>query len=252
MDRDSLAHVRRRAVHAIKMMGAAPRAAFRRMPMSRLSPLFAMLCLPGLAVGQGESASEQLDRLEARLLGARRVHIEAKVQASGALQASFEGVTDLQDRNRARFSYTGSLAGKPAVVSLESNGRTLDLRNGAQSRNEPTGAESNRALLLGFTRMGLLHNLARCVQLAGPDHAGGGVTPWITLDSFRPTTFAQDGELFGAPSLGFDLLVSEKPAATVQLWLDPATGLPRRREQVVRFPQGEMKVVETYTQIVVE
>ena len=121
----------------------------------------------------------------------------------------------------------------------------------AQAKSSHTGAESNRALLLGLTRMGLLHNLARATQLSAPDHADGGVTPWITLDSFRPTTFAQDGEREGMPSLGFDLLVNDQVSASIQLWLD-ADGLPRRREQTVKFGVTEMKVVETYTRVLVE
>jgi hypothetical protein len=43
--------------------------------------------------------------------------------------------------------------------------------------------------------------------------------------------------------LGFRIVVSDREAGEAELWLDPA-GLPLRRLQIVRFPQGEMRVRE--------
>lgn len=211
-----------------------------------------LLAIPGLGLGQGGAPAELLESLESRLLQARLVRIEASIQATGAISASLQGFTELRDRNRAHFSYTGALAGKPVTLTASSDGRRLELANADRAGTLVVGPQSNRALVLGLTRMGLLHNLARGAGLAGPDHADGGLSSWISADGFRPVTFAQDGELAGLASLGFDLLVDGKPVAEVQLWLDPDSGLPRRREQVVMFAQGEMKVVEIYSRFVVE
>lgn len=200
----------------------------------------------------GESSSELMALLESRLLGARRVVIEAELQSTGALAAEFNGSIELGERNRARGAYTGQLAQQAVALAFDSDGRTLQLSRGAETGLEAVGAESNRALLVGLLRMGLLHNLVRLRELKGPDHAGGGVEQWAQLEAFRPTTYALEGELEGALSFGFDLVVDGEPAASARLWLDPATGLPRRREHTVRLPQGEMKVVEDYKRFVVE
>ena len=48
----------------------------------------------------------------------------------------------------------------------------------------------------------------------------------------------------------FEILVDGQNSGAVTLWLDAETGMPARREQVVQFPDGEMKVVEIYRGIV--
>ena len=221
--------------------------------MSPSRTLGVLLSLAAVAAGAQELEPPALmAQLEARLLAARHVAIEATITAQGVVPAQLAGRSELRDRNRATLAYAGQLAGKPAELAYSVEGSVLRLRNGAQARDEPVGPESNRALLIGLTRMGMLHNLARLAGTVAPDHAQGGVEHWITLDSFRPTTYAQGGELEGLMSFGFDLVVAGTPAASVRLWLDPATGLPRRRQQTARFPQGEMTVVEDYTRFEVQ
>lgn len=216
--------------------------------MTRPGLLFALLSLAAAtAAAQDLEPAALMAQLEARLLAARHVAIEATIVSQGVVPARLQGRSELLDRNRAAWSYAGEFAGKPADLALSVDGSALRLRSGAASREAPVAPESNRALLIGLTRMGLLHNLARLSSTLGPDHAQGGVERWITLDSFRPITYAQGGELEGLMSFGFDLLVAGTPSASARLWLDPATGLPRRRQQTVRFPQGEMTVVEDYT-----
>jgi len=210
------------------------------------------LLLPALALAAGEDPAEKMAELENRLLSARRVTIEAQIESSGVVASSLAGRTELRDRNRASAAYTGTFAGKAVDAELQSDGRSLGLRQGGERRSEAGPAESNRALLIGLTRMGMLHNLARLGSLRAPDHADGGVEQWLRLDSFRPTTFAQSGDLEGLMSFGFELVVAGVPSASVRLWLDPESGLPRRREQVVRFDAGEMTVVERYTRFEVE
>ncbi len=205
---------------------------------------------PAFAIG--EDGAELMAQLQARLLKARRVVIEGEVQSHGALFSQLKGGARINERNHMSLSYYGQIGPKPAVLSLAADGRVLELRNGAERRAEPVQDEANRALLIGLLRMGLLHNLARLGGLQAPDHGGGGVERWVTLDNFRPTTYILGGELEGALSFGFDVLVDGEPAASARLWLDPVSGLPRRREQTVRFAQGEMTVVEDYRRFVAE
>ena len=218
----------------------------------RLLASAALIGCPLLVLAQGDPAADALGALEARLLASPHVRVEASLQATGAVQASLQGVTDLRERNRLDVRYAGTFAGKPVTVSVVSDGRVLETRVNGRTQSGATGPESNRAVLLGLTRMGLLHNLARATESVGPDHANGGVSGWIALDNFRPATIAQSGEMAGVLALGFDLLVDKQFAASARLWLDPDSGLPRRREQTVAFPEGEMKVVEIYTRFQVD
>lgn len=216
------------------------------MPALRSATCFALLLAAGPAFALGEDPVQLMDQLERRLVAAKRVVIESDIEASGAIQVRLSGRTELDERNRARVEYRGEFAGQPATLTLESDGRALRIGSGATTQALPVEAESNRAILIGLARMGVLHNLARALSLQGPDHAQGGVAQWVALESFRPTTYAVGGELEGLMSFGFDLVVDGKPSGSARIWMDPATGIPKQRTVVVRFAQGDMTVVETY------
>lgn len=211
-----------------------------------------LFLLAGPAQAVGEDPAQLMAQLESRLLAAQRVAIEAQIQSRGVVNSRLSGRVELRDRNRATFAWQGEFAGKPVALGLEADGRALELRHGIERFEGPNPPQCNRAVLIGVLRMGVLHNLARLTGLQAPDHAAGGIEQWLVLDSFRPTTFAQDGELEGLMSFGFDLIVAGVPSASARLWLDPVSGLPRRREQTVRFATGEMNVVETYTRFEVD
>jgi hypothetical protein len=218
----------------------------------RLAAGVLCLLLAPAAPAQGDDPAQLMAQLEARVLAAKRVSIEATIESRGLVASSLKGRTELLERNRATLAYAGEFAGKAADLGLAADGRGVDLKNGATGRREPVGREANRALLIGLLRMGQLHNLARLTGLQAPDHAAGGVDQWVTLDSFRPTTFAQGTELEGTLSFGFDIVVGGEVSGSARLWLNTASGLPRRRSVTVHFPQGEMSVVEEYTSFVVD
>ncbi len=98
--------------------------------------------------------------------------------------------------------------------------------------------------LIGLTHMGILHNLARSSESALPDHAGGGVREWVAAESFT-LAFGRDS----APS--FDLIVAGTPSGSVTLDIGPS-GLPAERHQTVRFPSGDMHLVERYSDVTIE
>jgi len=217
------------------------------------SLLAALLAISAVSADPGTDDPAQLiAQLEARLLKARHVVIEGDIRASGAVESELKGRAELHDRNRIELAWAGRFAGEARALALQGDGRMLTLKNGAADRREAVSGESNRAVLIGLLRMGLMHNLARLSALQGPDHAGGGVERWVTLDNFRPTTMALGGELDGTVSFGFDVLVDGEPSGSARLWLDPQTGLPRRRQMTVRFPRGDMEVVEDYGRFVLE
>lgn len=97
--------------------------------------------------------------------------------------------------------------------------------------------------------MGLLHNLAMLSAGLPADHADGGVAEWVEYvePKLGPAEHHGDGE---ARPLALQITVSDQPVAHATLWLDDE-GLPVEREQVVNFPEGQLRVTERYTSFVV-
>lgn len=209
------------------------------------------LCVEN-AFGAGEDGAELMRQLQNRLLAAKRIAVEADIQSRGTMFTTLKGSALLGERNTLTLSYGGQFGDRPAVLVLTADYRSQELRSGGNSRREAMPGETNRAVLIGLLRMGLLHNLTRLSRLEAPDHAAGGVEQWVTLDNFRPTTYILGGELEGTLSFGFDVLLRGEHSASARLWLDPASGLPRRREQTVKLPGGETKVIESYTRFTLE
>ena len=204
------------------------------------------------AFAEDEDTVAMLKAVEARLLAARKLTIEADITARGAHTAQHSGRLELAERNRACARWQGLLRGAPVTLALASDGRALDLKAGALTRTEGVARESNRALIAGALRTGLLHNVLRLQVLQGPDHAGGGAQEWATAEAFRPTTYGLDGEMRGAASFGYDILLDGKDAGSVRIWLDAATGLPRRQQFTLRGPEGETTVTEDYRRFSLE
>lgn len=217
-----------------------------------MRPAALLLAVAPAALAQGEDPLATLQQLEARVLGARHVVIEADVTATGALPAHFAGTLDLAERNRSSGTWQGDLRGAPAQLSFSSDGRAIEMKGVGGTRGEFVGRESNRALLAGALRMGVTHNLLRLAEPLGPDHAAEGFDAWAATVDFRPTTVALGGDLRGAISFGYDLKLDGADAGSVRLWLDGETGLPKRRQLTLRTPEGETTVVEEYKRFALE
>lgn len=216
----------------------------------RVAALLALL--PAVAAAQGEDPQALMAQLEERLLNARRIAIEAAIEARGAVTVKLVGRTEIRDRNRASLAYLGDFAGRAADLLLQSDGRTMRIRAGGDESWERAGRELNRALVIGWTRMGQLHALARIAEGHVPERVRGGVAEWVALEAFRPTTYALEGEHAGLMSFGYDIAVEGLVWGSARLWLEPDSGLPRRRHVTVRLPRGEMHVVEHYTRFEIE
>lgn len=214
--------------------------------LRRIAAALALIAAAAPAAAQGDDPVVLMAQLESRVLAARRVVVEADIEASGAVDARLKGEGELLERNRATLAYAGDFRGRALALAWSADGRLAQLRNGAELLHEPVSREANRTLLLGLLRMGLVQTLARVAGLAPAGIDGA------TLDAFRPTTYAMGGELDGAMSFGFDLLVADAVAGSVRLWLDPASGLPRRRQVTLRVGGGEMTVVENYRRFLLE
>ena len=188
---------------------------------------------PGLAE-EDSSPAAAFAGFEQLLLAEPRLCIRFRIESSGALVAALEG--------RARFDHAeapttllakGEFGGEQVDLSLVAARGDMWIKGEAAAKPVPSALQE--ALVIGFTRMGLLHNLAMLTARQPPDHGDGGVQDWVEVVNVT-----------GAGPYAFDILVAGQPSGSAVLHLDER-GLPVRRTQSVEFPSGTMEVVEHYT-----
>lgn len=204
----------------------------------------ALLLLGGPAGGAAQAdpvdPAARMAELESRLLDARRAALDFRVTAEGAAAIEVAGHLRREEGGGVELRAEGTFGGRTVDLLLRTEGDRYEFGNGPERATAPVPPALWEALVLGFTRMGVLHNLARLSGNAPPDHAEGGVGEWVVVDGFD---HADD-------ALTFDITVAGQPSgsASLELGLD---GLPHLRRQSVRFPNGEMRVVERYTEVTV-
>lgn len=187
-----------------------------------------------------DSAAALFARVEQRLLRAQPLHLVAALAAEGAVAAELTAELDIGEAAE-HLSLQGTFANRPVTTQFRTSGGRLHI--GETDTERP--AHNRRALLIGLTRMGLLHNAARLTAGQGPDHADSGVEEWVTTS----------GHVLGGRQLragrtlqaiSFDVVVSGEVAGQATLWVDAETLAPVERRQTVHFPQGDMHVLERY------
>ncbi len=202
---------------------------------------FALLPWPGRAEGLAPAAA--FGQLEARLLAAESVSLDFHITAEGALAADLQGKVWSVGKHTLHLFARGEFGGKPVTVGLFAEDGNMALGSADQLTATARPRHLAEAVLVGFTRMGLLHNLARLTADTAPDHADGGVREWVTVNDFR-------AEADAPSALIFAISVAGSPAASARLELD-AAGLPQLRQQTVLFPGGEMRVTERYSGVTI-
>lgn len=218
------------------------------MKMAQLS----LYCMLMLALGCGpaeqpKSPPSPVDpaaaftALEDRLLEADTVRFDFHVRAQGALEIDLQGVLDIVRADHIRLAASGEFAGRPADLLLLAEGEEMELGDKTNRTSAARPTHLKEAIVVGLTRMGILHNLARLMEAGAPDHAEGGVGEWVTVDSFA--TAADESH-----ALSFDLTVAGQRSGSARLKID-TEGRPSVRHQTVQFPSGEMRVVETYSAV---
>jgi hypothetical protein len=173
------------------------------------------------------------------------------IEAEGAVTSHLVG--ELRSRGETMSLRARGTFGDDVVeLSLECDGERLRGSNGTTKLDLPQPVALEEAMVIGLTRMGLLHNLAVLIGARPPDHGEGGAREWVRAEEIA------SGALTGpeAPSeavrreplqaMSFRVVVAEHHAGDATLWWDPASKLPIERHQVVRFPGGEMRVRESY------
>jgi hypothetical protein len=197
---------------------------------------------PAGAPWEGLEAGEFLSVLEERLLGDGTGQLEFQVRAEGAFEAELSGIVDSGEDRRVELEADGTFGGEFVTLSLTVRGGRLLGGSSDRRFDEPVPPELHEAVVIGLTRMGILHNLARLVGGMPPDRAGGGVQGWVEA---REVEWRVDNVEAGRRGVTFEIWVEDQPAGEAALWLD-AEGELVGRDQVVRFPGGEMVVRERY------
>ncbi|MEQ9462145.1 MAG: hypothetical protein RJQ10_00670 [Haliea sp.] len=207
-----------------------------------LALVVALLSPPGRAGDPAPAAA--FAQLEARLLAAESVSLDFHITAEGALAADLRGKLWSVGNHTLHLFAQGEFGGEPVTIGLFAEDGNMALGGADELTATARPRHLAEAVLVGLTRMGLLHNLARLTADAAPDHANGGVREWVTVGDFA------GGQEVPA-ALSFAITVAGSPAATARLELDDA-GLPSLRQQTVQFPGGEMQVTERYSGLVIE
>ena len=197
---------------------------------------------PVVPVGSTQSAAELFADLESRLLDAGSLEFAYEITAEGAFSAALSG-SFMAWGERADIAARGTFGGAPVVLQLTADAKQMSGGNAERTFRVPRTQELRPALVIGLTRMGLLHNLARLTAAAPPDRAEGGVREWVEVRDVAKSSEVDDARDIG---LTFSIHVSGQRAGRATLVLDRTTGLPHTRRQQVAFPGGTMNVVERY------
>lgn len=187
-----------------------------------------------------DDSREQLSEIESELLSAESVELNFEVESTGAFASTLSGTLRFELGNRLSLIASGTFGPQSYDLELISDGKRLTGGNGTAVIDTETPPNLREAVVLGLTRMGILHNLARLVAGSPPDHAVEGIGEWIIPSDVTSSETA-------GYDIAFDLLVSGTKTAHVDLAVSDKSGLPLRRLQIVEFPGGTMEVTETYS-----
>jgi hypothetical protein len=186
--------------------------------------------------------------LENRLVNSETAYIQFHVSAEGAVEVELDGSLRVHADGATELRAEGDFAGETVDLFLRAEAGEYELGNGPNRTVAPTPDHLKEALFVGFTRMGILHNLAMLIGSSPPDGADGGVKEWAVVDSFA---FGDQQGEGGSRIVSFSMTVAGIPAGSASLEID-AAGAPLLRRQTVLFPSGEMRVVEEYAAVSIQ
>jgi hypothetical protein len=208
-----------------------------------------ILGLAGLYCGSQREAEEGgkdlLYALEKALIESQSVLITFDISGTGSVIAEFKGVLIVQPENRLVWRARGSFSGTPMDLELVSDGEFMIGKTPETTFKKRTPKHLNQAVLIGATRMGLMHNLARLSGGAAPDYTDGRIHEWVQVSDVLLDRADPTDDIFA--TLQFNVLVNSEHVAETELVLAKQTRLPQKRIQTVHFTQGDMTAIERYT-----
>ena len=192
---------------------------------------------------QGAVAAEinnSLTEIEAKLLSAPQVILGFEITATGGVEANLQGSLALRGKDEIELTVSGNFACDEIDLMIHNAEDGLLIGAKDSPRTIAMPAALRDSVVIGFTRMGILHNIARLSAGAPPDHSEGGVGNWVTVNEVTKSPDERH--------LSFDIIVAGQSSGSAKLLLDPF-GMVVKRDQTVEFPGGTMVVVENYTNI---
>ncbi len=235
----------RRGVHAVCQ-------ATRRELRGPLPALFAAAFALGMALlaaapapSSDPRAEAAFRELEGKLLHEKSLRIKFRITSEGPVTSSLQGQLRTRSGNRAEIEASGTFRSKPVELRFESDGKRMRWTAEGREIDLDTPKELNAAIIVGFTRMGLLHNVARLIDGKPPDHAAGGVDQWVEVSDFVFSAPDPDSKVRGR-SVRFRISVDGEDAGEANYWISPLTRVPVERRQTVRLEAGDVKAAETY------
>jgi hypothetical protein len=219
--------------------------------------LLPILFAPSVFARDYKTPQKVLAAMEANLIKMKNRKVKFRTEATGLLRGTFEGEIVFKKDNVLEYRTAGIFGTKDNKLFLSSDGAKL--RGGSESKpfemDCPSGLRSG--ILIGMSRMGLMHNIARLVGNQPPERTDGTVYQWLEVVD---PSFAKD-HAPGTPQAAAELKQHDKKlmvvfykltvdghknSGDVELWIDTKTNLPTYRSITVHFPQGNMFVTEKY------
>jgi hypothetical protein len=191
---------------------------------------------------QVESAAEALSMVESELMAAQERALDFEVVSEGAFHASLQGRLVLAGGDALSMEASGTFGADTVRLRVRGEEGRMMWGNSSTTEEAELPPDLRGSVVLGLVRMGVLHNLARLVSGAPPERTDGSVGLWVETEEARWVSARTED---GARGIHFGIVVSGSRTAEATVWLD-AGGHLVEREQVVRFPGGEMRVVERY------
>ncbi len=208
---------------------------------------FAFLAILAVSAVMADERAEAMFReLEERLLSEKSLHFKFTVTSEGPVRSSLQGQVRLRGSNRAEIDVAGTYQSEKVNIRFESDGKRMRWALGDQKFDLETPKGLNEAIVIGFTRLGLFHNLSLLLGGKPPDYGSDSMEDWVQVSDF----------LFAAPdpsskvrsrSVRFRIAVEGKDSGQASYWISPLTRLPVERRQTAHYPEGDLKIVESYT-----
>lgn len=189
------------------------------------------------------SPQEALTQTEQQLLGVDGQRVVFGVRSEGAFEGSLEGELTLGEGNALKLDASGVFGADSVALWLDATDTLMSWGNQGNESEQSRPAGLRDAVVVGFVRMGVLHNLARLVAGVPPDRMDGDVRSWVEV--VDPEWVSGEAEV-GQQGISFGIEVAGQRAGTATVWLT-ADGTMVARDQLVQFPTGEMTVRERYS-----
>jgi hypothetical protein len=230
--------------------------------LRNLATVFLLLSFfaPAVFAGDVRTPEKVFSKMESNLANIKNRRLKFRAEATGSVNGTFEGEIVFKKGNVMDYRTAGKLAGRDHKLFISCDGKKL--RGGADDSGAkifdigaPAGLRSG--MLIGLSRMGLMHNISRLAENEPPDRIDGSVYTWLSANDLKFNKDHKDGSPLASAELkqnGQDLMVvfyklgvgETKNAADVELWIDTKTNLPTYRRMTVHFPNGDMQLSEKY------